>query len=371
MSIRAIPGFLGELQKYGEFDVTPCFNCGNCTAICPLSDDDATFPRRSLRYLQLGAKEKVLGSLDPWLCYYCGECTETCPRQADPSEAMMALRRYLTSKYDWTGLSKRQYVSTAWEIASICVVALLVIAIFYVFHGPIVTDGVELLTFAPVRHVEAGDLIMFLVLSAIIGSNIMRMHRFVMRGEPRVKVPLRLYVTKAKALFVHFATQIKLSKCKKKVHWVNHWLLMSGYGVMFVLIVILLRWFQTDNIYPIHHPQRLLGYYAFVAITYGCVMAIVGRLRKRDPVHRHSHASDWIFLILLLLTSVSGILVHALRYLELPLATYYMFTAHIAIAVPMLVLEVPFSKWAHLAYRPIAVYFKELKAGALQLEQQR
>jgi hypothetical protein len=29
---------------------------------------------------------------------------------------------------------------------------------------------------------------------------------------------------------------------------------------------------------------------------------------------------------------------------------------HLAIAIPMLVIEVPFGKWAHLGYRPLAIY---------------
>jgi hypothetical protein len=29
---------------------------------------------------------------------------------------------------------------------------------------------------------------------------------------------------------------------------------------------------------------------------------------------------------------------------------------HLMIAVPMLVVEVPFSKWSHLLYRPLALY---------------
>jgi hypothetical protein len=33
--------------------------------------------------------------------------------------------------------------------------------------------------------------------------------------------------------------------------------------------------------------------------------------------------------------------------------------------VPMLVVEVPFSKWSHLAYRPLAMYFARLQAEAL------
>ena len=35
------------------------------------------------------------------------------------------------------------------------------------------------------------------------------------------------------------------------------------------------------------------------------------------------------------------------------------------ILVPMLMIEVPFSKWSHLAYRPFAVYFSRLKKAAM------
>ena len=61
------------------------------------------------------------------------------------------------------------------------------------------------------------------------------------------------------------------------------------------------------------------------------------------------------------------------RYLGLPLATYYTYVAHLAILTPMLVLEVPFGKWAHLAYRPLAIYFQRVKelAVAQQAKKER
>ena len=36
--------------------------------------------------------------------------------------------------------------------------------------------------------------------------------------------------------------------------------------------------------------------------------------------------------------------------------TYVMYMIHLAIAAPMLVVEVPFGKWAHLLYRPLAIW---------------
>ncbi len=61
MSHRADPRFLPELQKYGAVNIESCFNCGNCTAVCPLSTDKGTFPRRMIRYAQLGMRDKLLG----------------------------------------------------------------------------------------------------------------------------------------------------------------------------------------------------------------------------------------------------------------------------------------------------------------------
>ena len=84
MSARVDPNLLSEIKKYGTVSVEKCFNCGNCTAICPLSTNGETFPRRIIRYAQLGLKEPLLSSKELWMCYYCGECTQTCPKPGRP-----------------------------------------------------------------------------------------------------------------------------------------------------------------------------------------------------------------------------------------------------------------------------------------------
>jgi hypothetical protein len=88
-------------------------------------------------------------------------------------------------------------------------------------------------------------------------------------------------------------------------------------------------------------------------------------------MHRFSHLSDWLFPILLLLTAITGILVHVLRLSNLAMPTYYMYTAHMAIAVPMLVVEVPFGKWAHLLYRPLAIYVDAVRKKTLAVPSQQ
>ncbi|MCP4215690.1 MAG: 4Fe-4S dicluster domain-containing protein, partial [bacterium] len=103
MSSRVDAGLIKELKGFGKGDWNACFHCGNCTALCPLTEQGFLFPRKGIRAMQMGLKDKLAANVDPWLCYYCGECSDTCPRDANPGEMMMTLRRYLTSVYDWTG----------------------------------------------------------------------------------------------------------------------------------------------------------------------------------------------------------------------------------------------------------------------------
>jgi hypothetical protein len=283
---------------------------------------------------------------------------------------MMAMRRYLTAEYDWTGLGRRFYRSKLWEFGALGLVAAIVLIGFYLFHGPIVTDRVELLTFAPAKWIELLDWAVALLLGGLLISNVYRMYRLAMRNGAKLTDRPGLYLRELKSLILHFLTQMRYLQCKNKKHWINHFFIMTGYSIMFLLVVVLLRWFQTDNIYPLYHPQRLLGYYAFFAIMYGATVALIGRFRKQDAVHAHSHTTDWLFLVLLLLTSTTGLAIHVLRYLEMPLPTYYVYVAHLAIGFPMLIVEVPFSKWAHLAYRPVAMYLANVQARSQELQAQ-
>ena len=382
MSTQVNPDLLLSLKEFGVEDAATCFNCGNCTAVCSLSSESTPFPRKTIRYLQLGLKDRLIQSPEPWLCYYCGDCSETCPRQANPGEVMMGVRRYLTSMYDWTGISKLFYTSKVFEVGAILVVALLVGLGFYAFHGPMLTDRVALNVFAPNRVIEILDLIMLAVLSFFLLSNAGRMTLAVMRpgsaGEQKSRnrggifgIPAAVYLREAKEFVLQFFTQKQFNACEtrsQRIQWINHLLIMTGYSIVFLLVVVGIRWFQRDEIYALWNPIRLLGYYSTFAILYGVTYAMVGRIKKSKTVYEHSHSSDWAFLIMLWLTAFTGILIHFTRLLELPLTTYYIYVIHLMIAVPMLVIEVPFAKWTHQLYRPLILYLMKVKESAAMSE---
>ena len=356
------PDLYSEVKRLGAKDMEACMQCGNCSASCPLSRGDNPFPRKIYRYLQLGLRDRLLAAPEPWLCYYCGECNTDCPRGAEPAETMMAVRRWLTTQYDWTGLAKRFYLSEAWEFGALGVVALFVTLLFVFFHGPIITDRMAVNTFAPVFWVEVGDLTMAAVLSAFLMSNAFRMYRFVMDGT---KAPLSLYLSEAKSFLLHFMTQKRWRECgDDKSRWLKHFFLVSGYLTMLTLIIVFLHWFQVDD--TSWHFSSIFGYYATGALLCMTVEMFRSRLRKQETIHRYSHASDWLFLILLFLTTLTGIMMHIFRLADWPIGTYVIYVIHLAIAVPMLVIEVPFGKWSHLFYRPFAIYLAAVKEKASQ-----
>ena len=92
------PDFAKEMERYSENTALECFNCGTCTAICPLIYEH--FPRKMIRYIQIGAKDRILeNSQELWRCLHCGLCTRTCPREADPGEVILGLKRYVVANW--------------------------------------------------------------------------------------------------------------------------------------------------------------------------------------------------------------------------------------------------------------------------------
>lgn len=374
MSIKVDPNLMKDLEHFGLKDASKCMHCGNCTAVCPLSTPENPFPRRLIKYAQMGLSDKILKSPEPWLCYYCGDCSDNCPRGADPGEAMMTMRRYLTSKYDWTGFARKFYTSEIFEIVAVAIVGILIGLALWIFHAANPNmDHAHLNSVWPAGAIEIGDLIMAAILTFLLLSNTYRCARFIM-GDLLFKIPLGIYIREAKELVIHFITQKKFSDCTDKMQWLVHLLLMTGYMTVMMLVVIFLAggleiiglaWepirFQRDVIYPFFHPVRLLGYYATFGIFYGATYALIGRIKKSKTPYKSSHGTDWMFLILLQLTTLTGILIHFTRLLDWPMPTYVLYVVHLMVAIPMLVLEVPFAKWAHLAFRPVTIFLMKAK----------
>lgn len=345
---RINPEFSKELKKYGAFDLNACYNCGNCTAVCSLSTPENSFPREMVRYSVLGLESEIETSLNPWLCYYCGDCSLTCPREADPGELMMSLRRWLTAKYDWTGLSGLLYRSLTASITAFVLVVIGVIAFAYsqVFNlDTIMHFGHYFEMFA-----IAG------VFAIILLPNIIRMW-YLTIIKPKTKVSLKTYIYSIGDLFVHMFTQKRTLGCDdNQTRWFEHFILVIGY-LSLLFTTVFLDWFSSQNLFII-----ILGYVESAIIFTVTIIFVTGRIQKKKQLSKRSQPSDWFFVIWLLLMGLTAFVVRLFIDLNILENNEWMYLFHLTILAQWALLIVPFGKWTHFLYRSFAMYFAKLKA---------
>lgn len=367
LPLESDPGFLEELRRYGPFDPTGCFQCGTCSATCSLAEGRTHFPREILRCAMLGVRDRVVGSLSPWICEDCGECASACPREADPKSSLETLRRFLVGQYDWTGLASRIQRSAAWHLGSLLAAAAIVLGLIAGYHlwwvGMPARDfastgmGLEHMFGIITWFTWVVSLLPLLLLLA----NAARMWR--LTASEREGIGLSHYLAEIPTFLAEAGTQRRIRDCAQQTRWRKHGMVVLGCAAMFVILVFFLRWFQTDRILPVYHPQRWIGYAVTAMLVWGPAEILIGRLRGKAGAE-YSPRRDLTFPLLLLLTAVSGILVHVLRYAGLELGAHYAYAAHLAISTPMLVVEIPFGKWSHMIYRPLALYLEAVRERA-------
>lgn len=88
------PEFKDEVvQEEGAERVKHCFQCGLCTAACPVRDVNPAFnPRKIIHMVLVGMKDRVIKNGPVWLCSTCYSCQERCPQDVRITELMNALK---------------------------------------------------------------------------------------------------------------------------------------------------------------------------------------------------------------------------------------------------------------------------------------
>ena len=88
------PTFKLKIRESPGIDkIKLCFQCGTCTADCPIARFSEIYsPRKLMRMTQLGMKKKLLSSESLWLCAACFTCVDHCPQGVDIAAVVRTLR---------------------------------------------------------------------------------------------------------------------------------------------------------------------------------------------------------------------------------------------------------------------------------------
>ena len=84
--------FQAEVEKASHQKFADCYQCGKCSAGCPMAGYMDLVPSSIMRAVQLNQAKKTLGCRTIWLCASCETCTTRCPKEIDIARVMDTLR---------------------------------------------------------------------------------------------------------------------------------------------------------------------------------------------------------------------------------------------------------------------------------------
>lgn len=387
MSTLVNPDLITDLQRFGAADINACFSCGNCTAICPLADNDAMFPRRLIRLAQVGLTDDLVSSKELWTCYGCGLCTDRCPQAADPGEFMGTARRYAIAHYDKSGVARALYTRPVIGGAIALGAAAFFALFFAAIRGEQSNTSLALFDFIPYDVIHTTGIVLMAVVGLFSLLGVGLLARDIARRDGITASSLfgsaPAWRRTGRALWYALGIESLGQKRYRqdcaddqpaeplyRRRWLIH--ALTVWGFLGLLLATTLNYGMdvlgikpTGTPVPIWYPVRLLGTVAGLALMYGVSWFMVRRWRahQRDEP---SKPSDWLFLGLLWLAGLTGFLIEAALYAEpVPAWGYWVFLVHVAISME-LVLFLPFTKFAHALYRPVSLFFYGLAREPLR-----
>ncbi|MBI2835153.1 MAG: quinone-interacting membrane-bound oxidoreductase complex subunit QmoC [Acidobacteria bacterium] len=354
--------FKRQILALGAHDLTSCYQCGTCSVVCPISTPHNPFPRKEMVWVQWGLKDLALSNSSIWLCHQCGTCTTYCPRDAKPADVMAALREYSIGHYAvprfmGRALSEPKYLPALFAIPILIFAAILgwLGNLTSLPEGPIVFSK-----FMPIVYIEV-LFIVALTLAALGGlSGGLRYWRAM--GDEMGGSRAGGFVDTLTTILKHH----RFKECqeapagtrpthKEHLHR-SHLLVFYGFLGLVVTttsVGIGIYAFGYLTPWPFWHPVKILGNVSGVAVI--AALAVLGYRRLADKRKAgKSTYSDWLFLNILFLTTVTGFLSQLVRLAEIRELAYPVYFVHL-VFIFFLLVYFPYSKFAHLVYRTVAM----------------
>jgi heterodisulfide reductase subunit C2 len=82
-----------ETARFERHHVADCYQCGKCSAGCPMAQQMDLLPNQLVRLVQIGRVERAMRCEAIWKCVSCMTCGVRCPKSVDCAGMMDALRQ--------------------------------------------------------------------------------------------------------------------------------------------------------------------------------------------------------------------------------------------------------------------------------------
>jgi quinone-modifying oxidoreductase subunit QmoC len=376
--------FIDRVVAAGGGDLKKCYQCATCSVVCELSDGKKPFPRKEMIWAQWGLKDRLMADPDVWICHQCNDCSTKCPRGARPGDVLAAVRKEVVHHYAVPSFLSRWANEVAFLPLFLLVSAFFLVAALGV-RGPLE----QALGVGPPHGFYAeffphwlliGFFMLFTGLAlaaAVVG--IVRYWRAMSAADEAEgsNAPAQDLLTSIMSTLKAILTHDKFEKCQNQApRRIAH--LSAFYGFLALFVVTLWAVFdlyflplvgiETSYPFSLQHPMKLLANLGCAVLLFGCVKAIAERMNGEKGAVA-STAFDWIFVWLLLSVTVTGLATEILRFAVEPVthgsqgtnlanAALAVYFVHLVLVFQLLV-YLPYSKFAHIVYRTVAMVYAE------------
>ncbi|MFN2267771.1 MAG: quinone-interacting membrane-bound oxidoreductase complex subunit QmoC [Desulfonatronovibrio sp.] len=369
MSTRIEPNvqFIREMQAAGGESLKKCYQCATCSVICPLSPEEAPFPRKEMIWAQWGLKDKLVNDIDIWLCHNCGECSDNCPRGAKPGDLLAALRNMAYKSLakpaiigEW--MSSAKYLPILFGIP-----AVIFLILWALTTGLTIPDG-EIIFAKVYPTLQTIDPLFILTVLFVIftfATSIKSMlSSFKANGlEPKEDSPT-FFKSLIDVVKDEIISHRKFKDCESnKDRYPGHLLIFYGFIALAVVTGTIAVFYWTNKLFgfgmttplSLWNPVKILANGGAIALIAGLVLMTRNRLNA-DPKKTINSYYDWYIIGVIWFVAVTGMLAQVFRLADAAAPAYIVYYLHL-VSVFMLFAYLPWSKLAHLVYRTVALAY--------------
>ena len=344
--IQPDTAFLRRILDSGGGDLKKCYQCATCSVACELSEDDSPFPRKQMLEAQWGLKDRLVADPAIWLCHNCGKCTEQCPRGARPGDVFGAIRREAIRRFAFPGFLGA-LAATPKALPLLFLLPVLIFAAVVLWAPrPTPAAAFEFGSLFPAGILEPLFFAVsgFALLAFAVG--VARFARYSGAG---------FSLRGASGPLAEIAAHRRFAKCDEPAMRLAHLFTFWGFAGLALVGTVAGIGTMTGVLrtpLSLVHPLKLFANAAAAAALAG--VALLLARRAGDATRRAASTYfDWFFLATLAGVVLTGIASEILRLAQTG-AMYGVYFVHLVLVFGLL-LYAPYSKFAHLAYRTVAM----------------